>query len=138
MEKQSGYYIKTLNTDIGGEYISREFHKFCKVHGIYKQFTARYTPQQNGVTERKIRTIMEMTHNILEAKHLSNEYWSEAVATVVYIMNRCPTKSVKSIVPQESWTGMKHNVAHLKGFGCIAYAYVPDEPRKKLDNKGHK
>jgi hypothetical protein len=81
---------------------------------------------------------MEMVCNMLAGKHFSNEYWVEEVATVVYIINRCPTKSVKKKVPQESWTGMKHNVSHLKVFGCVAYAHVPDKMRKKLDNKGHK
>ena len=76
VEKQSGYYIKVLRTDRGGEYISREFFNFCKDHGIHKQFTTRYTPQQNGVAERKNRTIMEMARSMLKAKHLSNEYWA--------------------------------------------------------------
>jgi hypothetical protein len=53
-------------------------------------------------------------------------------------MNKCPTKSVKNIVPQEAWTGMKHNVAHLKVFGCVSYTHVPDELRKKLEKKGQK
>ena len=48
-----------------------------------------------------------MARSMLVAKHLANEYWGEAVATVVYIMNRCPTKSVKNKLPQEAWTGMK-------------------------------
>ena len=105
---------------------------------MHRQFTARYTPQQNGVTERKNCTIMEMARSILTTKHLSNEYWDEAVATVAYIMNRCPTKSVKNIVPQEAWTSMKHSVAHLKVFGCVAYAHILDKLRRKLDNKGQK
>ena len=75
---------------------------------------------------------------MLAAKHLPNEYWGEAVATAVYIMNRCPTKSVKNKVPQEAWTCMNHSVSHLNFFGCVAYAHVRDEMRKKLDNKGHK
>ena len=53
-------------------------------------------------------------------------------------MNRCQTKSVKNKVPQESWIGMNHSVSHLKVFGCVAYAHVPDELTKKLDKKGHK
>ena len=57
---------------------------------------------------------------------------------VVYIMNWCLTKSVKNKVPQEAWTGMNHSVSDLKVFGCVAYAHVPDELRKKLDNKAHK
>jgi hypothetical protein len=62
----------------------------------------------------------------------------EGVAIAVYILNRCPTKSVKSRVPQEALTGLKHNVAHLKVFGCVAYTHVPDELRRKLDKKGYK
>jgi transposase InsO family protein len=73
VEKQSGYYIKCLRTDKGREYMSREFQNVCKDHGIYKQFTARYTPQQNGVAERKNRTITEMARNMLTSKHLSND-----------------------------------------------------------------
>ena len=76
-----------------------------------------------------------MARSMLVAKYFPNEYWDEAVATTVYIMNQCPTKSVKNKVPQEVWTGMNHNVSHLKVFGCVAYAHVLDELRKKLDNK---
>ena len=75
---------------------------------------------------------------MLAAKHFPNEYWGEAVATAVYIMNRCPIKSVKNKVPQEAWTCMNHSVSHLKVFGCVSYAHVPDELRSKLDKKGQK
>ena len=101
VENQSWHRIKILRTDRGGEYVSNEFLNFCKTHGIQKQFTARYTPQQNGIAERKNRTIMEMARSMLAAKHLPNEYWGEAVATAVYIMNRCPTKNVKNKVPKK-------------------------------------
>ena len=67
---------------------------------------------------------MEMARNMIESKHLSNEYWAEAVATIVYIMNRCPTKTMKNKVSQEAWTGLNHNVSHLKVFGCVTYAHV--------------
>ena len=61
---------------------------------------------------------------MLAAKHFPNEYWGEAFITIVYIMNRCPTKSVKNKVPQEAWTGMNHSVSHLNFFGCVAYAHL--------------
>ena len=64
--------------------------------------------------------------------------WVEAVVTAKYIINRCPTKSVKNKVPQEAWTGMNHSVSHLKVFCCVAYVHVPDELRRKLDKKGQK
>ena len=66
----------------------------------------------NDVVERKNITIMEMARSMMAAKYLPNEYWGEAVATAVYIMNRCPTKSVKNKVPQEAWTCMNHSVSH--------------------------
>ena len=81
---------------------------------------------------------MEMVHNMMAAKHFPNEYWGEAVATVVYIMNWCPTKSVKKKFIQEAWAVMNHSVSHFKVFGCVAYAHVPDELRNKLEMKGHK
>ena len=79
-----------------------------------------------------------MACNMLVAKHLPNEYWGEVVITAIYIINRCPTKIVQNKFPQEAWTGMNHNVSHLKVFGCVTYAHVPDELKKKLDKKGHK
>ncbi len=94
VEKQSGCYIKVPRTDRGGEYISNDFLQFCKEHGIHKQFITRYTPQQNGVAERKNRTIMEMARSMLKANHLPNDYWVEVVVCAAYILNKCPTKSV--------------------------------------------
>ena len=71
------------------------------MNGIKRQFTTRYTPQQNGIVERKNRTIMEMARSMMKAKHLPNESW------VVYILIHSPTKSVKDKVPQEAWSNKK-------------------------------
>ena len=99
MENQRGYNIKILRTDRGGEYVSYVFLNFCKTHGIDKKFTMRYTPNQNGVTERKNMTIIEMECSMMEAKHFPNEYSNKEVITSIYIMNRCLTKSVENKVP---------------------------------------
>ena len=74
IEKQSGHYIKVLRIEKGGEYISSDFLIFCREHGIHKNFTTRYTPQQNGVTERKNRTIMEMARSMLKENNFPNDY----------------------------------------------------------------
>eukprot|EP00253_Pinus_taeda_P002234 PITA_02234 len=126
VENQSGLHIKVLRTDRGGEYISKEFLRFCRENGIHKQFTARYTPQQNGVAKRKNRTIMDMARSMLKAKHLPNDYWAEAVNCAAYILNRCPTKAVMNKVPEEAWSGRKQGVTHMRVFGCVAYAHIPD------------
>eukprot|EP00253_Pinus_taeda_P036700 PITA_36700 len=138
VENQSRLHIKVLRTDRGGEYISKEFLRFCRENGIHKQFTAGYTPQQNGVAERKNRTIMDMARSMLKAKHLPNDYWAEAVNCEAYILNRCPTKAVMNKVPKEAWSGRKQGVTHMRVFGCVAYAHIPDQLRRKLDSKGEK
>ena len=81
---------------------------------------------------------MNMARSMLKEKHLPNEYWGEALACSIYILNRSPTKSVKNKVPQEAWSGRSCSVAHLRIFGCVAYAHVPKELRKKLDDKSEK
>ena len=81
---------------------------------------------------------MEMARSMMKAKHLPNEYWAKAIACAVYILNHSPTKSVKDKIPHEAWNNKKHYVSHLRVFGCIAYAHVPNENRKKLDNKGER
>jgi len=98
----------------------------------------RRTPQQNGVAERKNRTIVEMASSILQSKDLPKQYWAEAVNTAVYILNRSPTKAVLNKTPYEAWFKRKPKVDHFKVFGCIAYSHIPKENREKLDGKGEK
>ncbi|KAK4382390.1 Retrovirus-related Pol polyprotein from transposon TNT 1-94 [Sesamum angolense] len=79
VEKQSGRSIKVLRSDRGKEYNNLEFDKFCEEEGIEHQTTVSYNPQQNGVSERKNRTVMEMARSMLEEKHLLKAFWAEAV-----------------------------------------------------------
>ena len=74
VETQCGQKIKKLRTDNGGEYTSKEFSVFCQEAGIVHQLTVPYSPQQNGVSERKNKTVMEMTRCILFKKKLPKFY----------------------------------------------------------------
>lgn len=138
VEKEIGKYIKVLRSDRGGEYMLNNFMEFCQDHGIKRQFTTRFNPQQNGVAERKNQTIMNIARSMLKEKHLSNEYWGAAVICSVYILNRSLTKIVKDHVPQEAWSGKSCSVYHLRIFGCVAYAHVPAKMRRKLDDQSEK
>ena len=79
-----------------------------------------------------------MARRMMREKNLSNKYWAEVVSCATYIMKRCPFKSIKNMIPKKAWSGRKHSVSHMKVFGCVAYAHVPDELRRKLDSKGEK
>ena len=138
VETQSEHKIKVLRSDNGGEYMSNAFLAFLKAHGIEKQTSTPYTPQQNGVAERANRTIVEMARSMIHAQHMKLEFWAEAVVNAVYVRNRCPTRALPSITPEEAWSGKKPCISHLRVFGCIAYAMVGDEKRGKLDAKGTK
>jgi hypothetical protein len=137
-EKECGNPIKILRTDRGGEFTSHEFANFCEMHGIQRQLTAAYSPQQNGVAERRNRTIMNMVRSMLLKGKMPKSFWPEAVKWSVHILNRCPTFAVKNITPTEAWCGSKPMVDHFRIFGCIAYAHVPDAKRTKLDDKAVK
>lgn len=138
VEVQSGSTLRILRTDNGGEYTSNEFEEFLQQHGVIHQVTVPYSPQQNGVSERKNRTVMEMARSIIFEKKLPKTFWAEAVATSVYLLNRLATKAVSDKTPIEAWSGNKPSVQHLKIFGCICYYHVPEVKRSKLDEKARK
>ena len=127
VEKETKYQIKAIRSDRGGEYNSKEFLQFCEDHGIRRPATVPRSPQQNGVSERKNRSILNMARSMLKSKNMPKEFWAEAVDCAVYLSNRCPTRSVKDITPQQAWKGKRPSIAHLRVFGSIAYAHVDDE-----------
>ncbi|TXG51085.1 hypothetical protein EZV62_023609 [Acer yangbiense] len=135
VEKEMDACIKCLRTDRGGEFTSQDFNEFCKENGIKRQLTAAYTPQQNGVAERKNRTIMNLVRSMLSEKKIPKTFWPEAVNWTVYILNRSPTLVVKNITPEEAWSGIKPSVEHFRVFGCLAHVHVPDAKRTKLEDK---
>ena len=118
--------------------MSKYFDAFLASHGIKHQFTVPYTPQQNGVSERKKRSLMEMARCMVKSQLLPNAFWLEAFMCAAYILNRCPTKALQSITPYEAWHGRKSSIGHLRVFGCLAYALVPVQQCQKLDDKAVK
>ena len=74
MENQSGKKVKALRTDRGGEFLSKEFIEYCEEAGIKRELTAPYTPEQNGVAERKNRTVVEMARSMLKAKEIGRAH----------------------------------------------------------------
>lgn len=97
-----------------------------------------HTSQQNGVTERKNRTLVECVHNMLQGKNISNGFWDEAIIIVVYLKNRSPTKGLELKTCFEAFYGYKPKVIHLKVFGCKEFSHIPKDERRKLDEKSIK
>jgi hypothetical protein len=75
---------------------------------------------------------------MLKTKKMPKDFWPEAVDCAIYLPNRCPTKGMNDITPQEAWNGRKPNVSHLKVFWSINYVHEDDQVRTKLDDKSKK
>jgi transposase InsO family protein len=88
----------------------------CVKSGIKHQFTTPYTPQQNGVVERKNRTVMEMARALLKSMGVPGKFWAEAVRHAVYLLNRLPSKAMGDRTPYEAWNGRRPHLGHLRIF----------------------
>ena len=134
----TGRSVKTLRTDNGGEYCSKEFESFLKEKGIVHQLTVPYNPAQNGVSERMNRTLVESARSMMSHGKTPIEFSAEAINTAVYLRNRSPTTSLKEITPYECLFKQKPDVSNLRVFGCEAFAHIPEKQRKKFDEKSRK
>ena len=100
MKNQLNKNIKILKSDRGGEYESNDFSELCAKFDIIHQSTAPYTPQQNGIAERKNRTLKEMINSMLVSSEAPQNLWGEALLTANYILNRVPHKKL-GLIPFE-------------------------------------
>ena len=135
VERSSGYKVKKFRTDNGGECTSKEFEEYLKKEGIEHQYTIPKTPQQNGVSERMNRTLVETVRSMLHDSGLPHRFWAEALSTAAYLINRSPTTTLHDMTPFEAWYNKKPNVSHLQVFGCSGFVHIPKDQRKKLDPK---
>ncbi|KAJ3574507.1 hypothetical protein NP233_g1723 [Leucocoprinus birnbaumii] len=102
--------VKVLHSDRGGEYTTNEFQAYLKSRGTETSLAVHDTQQHNGVAERCKRTIVEHTRALLHSSRLPKALWAEAVAQVVWLMNRTGTKAVKGMRPFEALYGRKRLV----------------------------
>ncbi|GJV84944.1 retrotransposon protein, putative, ty1-copia subclass [Tanacetum coccineum] len=119
MENQLGKTIKALRSDRGGEYISQEFKDYLKANGIVQQLTPPYTPQHNGVSESRNRTLLDMVQSMMNLTTLSLSFWDYALESATRNLNMVPTKKVDN-TSYELWYGKVHNLSYLKVWGCEA------------------
>lgn len=135
VENETGEKMKVLRTDRGGEFFSKQFEAYCDESGLRHHFTAPYSPQQNGVVERRNRTVVEMIRSMLSSMEIPKVLWGEAARHATYILNRVTTKALGDKTPYEVWSGRKPNLEHVRAFGCLAHAKLMRGNLQKLDNR---
>jgi GAG-pre-integrase domain/Integrase core domain len=131
-EKKLGCKIQVQRDDKGGEFISKEFEKFCADEGIMRQHTEPHEPHQNGVAERANRDIAAGATALLVQAKLPPSFWRHAVSTYVHTRNRTPTSALGKETPYFHWKGKRPNISYFRVFGCLAYVLIPKDKRKAL------
>ncbi|GFY22341.1 retrovirus-related Pol polyprotein from transposon TNT 1-94 [Trichonephila clavipes] len=124
--------VIAVRTDGGLKFCNKDMDNFLTELGIKHEVTNSYTPEMNGVAERFNLTALDGIKTLLKSSEVPHKFWGEALLCFTYAWNRiCHKDSNKT--PFEKYSGRKPSVLHLKPFGCLAYAGVPKQIRKKFD-----
>jgi len=121
VQNEKEVLISTIRSDHGGEFENHVLKEFCDQNGIVHNFSSPRTPQQNGVVERKNRTLEEMARTMLNEAKLPKYFWAEAVNTSCYILNRVLIRPLLKKTPYELWKGKKPNISYFHAFGCKCF-----------------
>ena len=130
---EKNYIVKRLRSDQGTEYTSADFQQLMIDNRIRHEFSATYSPHQNGTAERSWQTLFNVARCMLIESEIHKEWWPHAIATAAYIRNRCYLNRL-DITPYEAVTGTKPNLKNMHIFGTVCYAYVQN--KGKLDPRG--
>ena len=118
-----------IRSDHGGEF-QKDFITYCEERGITHQFSAPRTPQQNGVVERKNRSLQETARTLLQESKLPRSFWAEAVNTACYVLNRVIIRPILNKTPYELLRNKTPNIGYFKVFGSKCFVL------KKIDRVG--
>ncbi|GJR29809.1 putative ribonuclease H-like domain-containing protein [Tanacetum coccineum] len=110
--------VKVIRCDNGTEFKNKEMNQFCERKGIKREFSVARTPQQNGVAERKNRTLIEAARIMLANSKLPTTFWAEAVNTAYYVHNRVLVTKPYNQTPYELFLGRKQALRFMRPFGC--------------------
>nr|GEV77177.1 retrotransposon protein, putative, Ty1-copia subclass [Tanacetum cinerariifolium] len=129
--------IQILRSDRGGEYFSTEFSSYCESQSLIHQRIAPYTPQKNGVAEKKNRVLQDMINAMLVSANLPKNLWGEALLIACHVSSRIIAKKLK-VSSFEIWKGKKHSISYFRVWGRLSYYKVPLPDTSKLGPRGLK
>ncbi|GJT96235.1 putative ribonuclease H-like domain-containing protein [Tanacetum coccineum] len=118
IENQLNKKVKGIRCDNGTEFKNAKLIELCGEKGIKRDYSNPRTPQQNGVAERKNRTLIEAARTMLADSKLPTMFWTEAVSTACYVLNRVSITNPHNKTPYELISGKVPQIGHLKPFGC--------------------
>ena len=114
LKNEKSSKIVSIRSDHGVEFQNEKFEHFCEKHGINHNFSAPRTPQQNGVVERKNRSLEELARTMLNENSPPKYFWADVVNTACYVLNRVLIRSILKKTPYELFKGRRPVLSHLK------------------------
>jgi transposase InsO family protein len=134
-QNEFGLRIKKIRSDNGTEFKNSQIESFLEEEGIKHEFSSPYTPQQNGVVERKNRTLLDMAITMLDEYKTSDRFWAEAVNTACYAINRLYLHRILKKTSYELVTGKKPDVSYFRVFGSKCFILIRRGRKSKFAPK---
>jgi hypothetical protein len=134
-QNEFGLRIKKIRSDNGMEFKNSQIEGFLEEEGIKHEFSSPYTPQQNGVVERKNRTLLNMARTMLDEYKTPNQFWAEAINTACYSINRLYLYRILKKTSYELLTDKKPNVSYFRVFGSKCFILVKRGRKSKFAPK---
>ncbi|KAJ9547172.1 hypothetical protein OSB04_019715 [Centaurea solstitialis] len=135
IEKLNNLSVRSIRSDHGTEFKNSTLETFFDRKGISQNFSSVRTPQQNGVAERRNRTLIEAARSMLSEANLATHFWAEAVNTACYTQNRSLIVKRFRRTPYELFRNRKPSIEHLHIFGCVCYILNNKDNLGKFDSK---
>ncbi|GJS86029.1 putative ribonuclease H-like domain-containing protein [Tanacetum coccineum] len=135
IENQLNHKVKVIRCDNGTEFKNREMNEFYGLKGIKREFSIARTPQQNGVAERKNRTLIEVARTMVADSLLPTVFWAETVNTACYVLNRVLVTKPHNKTPYELIIGRPPSISFMRPFGCPVTILNTLDPLGKFDGK---
>jgi transposase InsO family protein len=134
-QNEFGLRIKKIRSDNETEFKNSQIEGFLEDEGIKHEFSSPYTPQQNGVVERKNRTLLDMARTMLDEYKTPDRFWAEAINTVCYYINRLYLHRILRKTSYELLTGKKPNVSYFRVFGSKCFILIKRGRKSKFAPK---
>jgi hypothetical protein len=127
--------VKKVRSDNGSEFRNTRVEELCDDKGIKHEFSSKYTPEQNGLVERKNRTLFDMARSMLSEYNVSDSFWAEPINTACHASNRLYCHRVHDKTPYELLVGRKPNISYFRVFGCKCYILWKGTRLSKFQSK---
>lgn len=133
----SQFPTSKIRVDNAREFTQGDMERYCQQAGIEIDSGSPYSPELNGLAERKNKSLLNTMRSLLQEGEMPVKYWNYALKVAEFLINRTPTKTNQEFAsPYELIFDKKPDASRIRGFGCVAMMHIPKEVKRQLDTRG--